>query len=457
MDLSQGLISLAWVPLASVGAPAWLGWSIVRRAAPSASRRAALAFGYLIGQFAMAHVTLLWLIADQPFPGALLPLIGAATAIAIRGARPPAIARRAMPPLPVLIPLAFVLLSLLDAFTQTNALPVRFGDEADIWAAKAKVLFCSPGFHLSAGLHSFVSHPDYPLWNPLVQVLSFASAGSVLHWENRMPIQAFAIALALLLSESLERRASPLVAGLELLAFAGTTFASSANACTADVMLALSALAAVEALLRHRDSQDSAFWALGCVCLAALLASKNEGSLVAIAIALPFAIDRWIRLGTRGVFGKGIFWLALPLASIALHRGFNAYFGCTNDLFDPGVRGGLFGRVIGNLPERSLPVARFYAEMLVDPERQRWILLAFLIAAAALAGARRAAPRILLAICGIALAGYMLVFVGTHADLEWHMLTAADRTVLHVLPLAAVGLAACLGEQASGSRPPQSA
>ena len=43
-------------------------------------------------------------------------------------------------------------------------------------------------------------------------------------------------------------------------------------------------------------------------------------------------------------------------------------------------------------------------------------------------------------VCG-AITAYMLVLVGTHFDdLLWHLSTAAERTLLHVLPVAVVGL-----------------
>ena len=74
-----------------------------------------------------------------------------------------------------------------------HAEPVRFSDEAVNWAAKAKVLYTAPNFDLKTGLDFFVEHPDYPLFNPLAQVLAFAGAGRVLHFENRLPIQFFAV------------------------------------------------------------------------------------------------------------------------------------------------------------------------------------------------------------------------------------------------------------------------
>ena len=43
------------------------------------------------------------------------------------------------------------------------------------------------------------------------------------------------------------------------------------------------------------------------------------------------------------------------------------------------------------------------------------------------------------------LAGYMLVFFGTRHEINWHLLTAADRTVLHVAPVAVLGLCRYLG------------
>jgi hypothetical protein len=56
--------------------------------------------------------------------------------------------------------------------------------------------------------------------------------------------------------------------------------------------------------------------------------------------------------------------------------------------------------------------------------------------------------------CGLALAAYMAVFVGTVHDVAWHLAVAADRTTLHVLPIAALGLAAVAAPRAAVTRGP---
>lgn len=459
MAIPDGIASYLAVAAGSVVAPTVLGFGLLRwlGLGPAHGLRAAVGFGYVAGHYVLAHVTLAWLLLGRPGTGLALPVAALLVGLWLwrrspRGAAAPA--PREPSPWWSWLPVLLLVACSVEAFTAANAEPVRWSDEAVNWAAKAKVLYTAPGFDLRQGLAFFVEHPDYPLFNPLAQVLAFASAGRVLHFENRLPIQFFAVALLLLLSAALARRAHPLVAMLVLVAFAGTSFSYQAPTAYADVVLACATLAAAEALLRWRETGEPVFVAIACLATGAMVATKNEGLLLAGAVAAPFLAERLLR--RRGPGGpplpwRLLGWLFVPLAAYALHRGMNGWFGIQNDLTNPalGQGRGLVARVVGQAGRNGGPVLGYYGRMLVDPAQHRLLPLAFLVAAplAACRGTRAwltSPTALLLAAFLCATAGYMAVFVGTIYDLKWHLDVAADRTMQHVLPLAAVGLAAAI-------------
>lgn len=457
MALPEGLTSFAWVAAATVVAPTAFGYGIVRwlGLAPAHGLRFTLAFGYLVGHYVLSHVTLAWLLLGQPVPGLLLPL-GAAFAgiLLLRRARRrhPEWAPWRPAPWWSWLPVLLLVVLLVDNCTAVDAQLIRYSDEAVNWAAKAKVLYGAHGADLGTGLAFYVEHPDYPLFNPLVQVLSFASAGRVLHWENRLPVQFFGVALLLLLSASLHRRAHAIPATLALIAFASTSFDFLAPTAYADVMLAMATLAAAEALLRWRETGERVCFGLAAIAMGAMIATKNEGVVLAMAVAAPFAAERalvWWRTRQAVVPLGALPWLLVPVAAVVLQRAFNAWFAIKNDLFDPslGKGQGLFARILDQLPTYGPQVARYYGKMLVDPALHRLLPLLFLIATPIALGCSfrqriRGAGALLFGAFLLATGGYALVFIGTIYDLQWHLDVAADRTMQHVLPLVVVGLCA---------------
>jgi hypothetical protein len=455
---AEGLTSQLWTLAGAVVAPAVFGAGLVRVLGLSRADglRVCAAWSFLVGQLALAAMTLLWLIAGQPVPG---PALAAAALLAggailwRRGtgpARPQRTRKGRWIGIVTLVLIAFV----VDRCLLHNLEPVTVGDEAEIWAAKAKVLYGSPGFDLRFGLSSYAVHPDYPLFDPLVQVLSFANAGTILQFENRLPMQGFAVALLLLLSAELQRRCSLAVTLMVLTAVTASSFLVFGITCYADVMLAGAMLSTAAAWLRWQETGERRWWALCCIALAAALSAKNEGSLLAAAALGAVVLARLLRRTPGPALPlRAWCWLGVPLAAVLVHRGFNAWFALTNDLVDPQLGGGrgLFGRMADLFGERACTVAKFYGSLLLDQPIGRLLVPLFLLAAVSCGRQlRRAAVLPLLLFVVFALLGYMLVFVGTNADLQWHLQTAANRTVLHVLPVAALGLGMALGHARSG-------
>lgn len=466
MAFPEGLVGYALVALCSVLAPALFGFGLVRWLGVSRAHglRLAWGLGYLVGHYVLSQVTLLWLIGHQPFPGVLLPITAAVVGVLLlrRSHRrdDSAVAPASTPRQPtrwfVWLPVVLLSCALVHAFLTTNIAPVRFSDEAVNWAAKAKVLYTAKGFELGRGLGFFVDHPDYPLFNPLTQVLAFASSGRVLHFENRLPVQFFAIALLLMLSAGTTRRAHPLVAGLALVAFAGTSFMWLATTAYADIMLACATLAAAESLLRWRETGERVFFALACLAFGAMISTKNEGLVLVATVMAPFVLDAILaRMRTgewaavAGLRWRSVLWMLVPAMAVVLHRGMNSWFSVQNELTNPALAQGhgLIARIVSQLSSHGEPVLAYYGRMLVDPVPHRLLPLLFLVAAPLawlmrgrvwLAGA---GPLMLLTFVG-ATSGYMLVFTGTIFDVNWHLQVAADRIMQHVLPLAVLGLTA---------------
>lgn len=428
-------------------------------------------WSYLVGQLLLAPVTLLWLWLDQPVPGQVLPWLAAAAAAALwwLGRRragdatdvgpKPAAARWER----WLLALVLALLSaqLIDLALTANLEPEALGDGANIWASKAKALYVAERFDLAFALGSFVSHADYPLFNPLVQVWAFAGAGQVLQFENRLPIQAFGLALLLLAAGAARRHLRPAVAAPLLVLLCASDLQWLLGSVIADVMLAAGLLGAADAWLRFRAAGHPAWWRLMACGLAVALGAKNEGAMLVLALLLAAGIG--VLLDRRGAVlprpRRALGWLLLPAAAIAVHRWFNTRFGLHNDLFDPAMAGGrtFLQRLWELLPVRSPQVAAWYGRMFVDADRARLVFPALLLAALARPGRvlRGPAGVPLLAVAG-GLSGYALVFVATpflevpgreHATgLSWHLSTAGARTAFHVLPLAWLGLAMALAE-----------
>ena len=459
MDLPDGVTSYAAVALGAVLAPTALGCGIVRclGGGRALGRRRLLGHGYVVGHLVLAHATAAWLLLGKPVSGFVLPAMALAIGAWLlgRGGGPmaaPAGAATARDRRDwSWLPCAALALWLIDGFTTANLQPIRLGDEAMIWAAKAKALYAAPAFDLGTALAFFVEHADYPLLDPLAQVLAFAANDRVLQWESRLPIQCFGVALLLLLSGTMAQRVQPLLATGALAAFCGTTFATNATSAMADVGLACCTLAATDALLDWLETRGSGSLALGCLALAAMLHTKNEGALLALCLVGAVAALAWRQRSRQG-FGmppRRLAWLAVPVVAWALHRGFNAWFALRNDLTDPAVTKGrgLLLRMVEQAPAHAEPVARFYGDMLLDPAMHRLLPLGCLVLAPlAIASQRAVDARRVLAVTwatvALATAGYMAVFVGTTATLvDWHLQTAADRLMLHVLPLATLGLA----------------
>lgn len=411
-------------------------------------RLAFAGWAWVIGAFLIALLTLVWFALGKPIPGTwLAPAVAVASTAALCACRRTGAAaapRRGGAPLERLLLRATggALLALVSITAlASTTVPAIWGDEAGIWAAKAKTLYDSRGWaDLHVDLELRVFHPDYPMLNPLLQTWTFAAGGEILEFHGRLPVQACTFALLCILAALLRRMLRPGVAAVILLLFfTQRVVLRELDRGNADLMVALGVIASLDGWLRVRGG-DARCWPLACAGLAFLAWSKNEGIALALMLATWFVLDR-----RRLAHGRDLplRWLALPALAVAVTAAFAVGLGVTNDIVAWDRPGQFFERLLGRA-EHGAIVAQALAEEVARFE-SRWLVLLFL--ALMLVIPRRLAPSaakpIALITCA-ALALYLVVFVATPLDLRWHLGTAADRLVFQVSALATVGLAVAL-------------
>ena len=416
---------------------------------------------YVVGHLAVAALTASWLGCGQP--GSIWWWLLAAAAVAAWRLRPGGVAgaersSRSSPSSPSprrssAVDWGLILgveVFLFDA-RASRVYPVRRSDEADIWAAKAKVLFAAPGGEVAEGLHHFAITGFYPSWNPLIQALVYGCRGEIVHFDNRLPIQLFGVAMLLILASALRRRTHPWLGALVLAALVGPLMRALVAVMFSDLMLACTAALAAESLLRWRERGERAWWRLACVAMAGMLASKNEGELLVpclLAAAIAARFFGQPREPSAGALRdrRWLLWLLLPGAAVLARRGFNAYYDLGSYLEGEASRG-VVERFVDGVSQNGAEVLAFFGEMSLDPSQHGLLVLLFPLAFAVCIiqrGPRAAlgSPVGLLFVAwAAAMAGYLLVFIGTNS---WQLHVAAPRVVTQVLPWAAVGCCAAV-------------
>jgi len=401
----------------------------------------------LTGGLGTAALLYLWSWLGWPYDARLIaPVVlalGAASAwLGTRTGRPPGLAlaqpTRRVPWFETA--LFRVLVLLLVAATvaravRTSTVAVALGDEAVIWTRKAQLLFDAGGLNDLFGVRAraFGSHEDYPMLNPLLQVWAFAHARALLWVEARIPIQVFALALVLAQAAALRRILRPGAAAL-VLAIVFFVDASTRKPCTgtAEPMVALGLLVAADAGLRWLASRAETWARLFFVALAFLVGTKHEGALLGLSVLLGCAtcalvsrtVPRWPR-------PRQIAWAALPLAVLAAGWFVNLRFGFQNL-----ASASPLAILTGRFQERIGPIVSGFAQLFFARPRWNagvfaiWIVLSLLAPARTLRGPARP-----LALgCWFALAGWVLVYLTTPYDLDWHLISSAPRVTYQVVP-----------------------
>jgi hypothetical protein len=318
--------------------------------------------------------------------------------------------------------------------------PVVSGDEAIIYAAKAKALYVAGGLgtELSALAEQGrqVRHRDYPILNPLLQLWAFVLGGGILHHENRWPVAACAVALVLLLASALRRRLRDGFAAPLLLVVPGLLLLRTQSAkAGADLMVALGLVVGVDALLRWREDGHRAIPALAGLGFAFALWSKNDA--VLHVGALGFGALVFLRR-FRPLPRSALAWLLAPgLLVLTFTMLSNALLGFESEFLGGDRAVGQAEAVRLEFGERLAPIARFFARnLLLDPAHDGLLGLLLLLGCALFP--RRLALGELAPLTWALVAGTLglaLVYAVPTYELEWHLATSAERAASQAVPL----------------------
>ena len=455
-------MTLSWLELASVFAVPLLLGAAILRALGLRARDEPLAFAgwaYVAGTLGVGLVLFLWLLLGWPLEArrlvpVCLVLACASWAYGLRWA-PGSPGPRADAAVhwsrierwSSATVVALLLIASLTWILATSLEPVVEGDEASIWAHKAKLLFSAGGLGDALRVEAMQyprTHLDYPLLNPLLQLWTFAHAGEQLHVENRLPIQGFMLALVLVLASALRRALRPALAALLLLLVVQTvSFQAHLRAAYADGMVALGLVCACAAWLRWKESGSRTWWRLTMLSCAFLVWSKNEGLFYVMLGALVAGASAWLsRRSERGEtppLGRELAWVLLPLSIVAATWIHNGRMGFRNDLLSEASPADF----LASFPGRIRPIlSALWKHACAEPRHTNHVfvaLLALLLASPVrvLRGRTRFAALWVVAI----LAGDVAVYLATPHDLAWHLSTSLPRVVFQALPLAALCLA----------------
>jgi hypothetical protein len=338
-----------------------------------------------------------------------------------------------------------------DTLAVANALPIFEGDEAGIWAAKAKAIHGTLGSSASltellagrwAGARTDFAHPDYPWLGPLLQCWMHAFTGEVAHVAARVPAQTMGVCAVLATFELLRRSRAPVWFALALaLALATRTevldlvrTAMSESLVCAGVVLLL--LARAEAQRAGASSAANGALVLDALAAFVLVTAKNEG----LALVACWAVARLVLVRNEPVAVRlrALVGLSPALAAAAVHWLYNARAGLSNDLVSAATSGASGSHV-------AAAVAAFVSDVLLAFERNALVPLLALLACAGTSAVRNGPAadlaRFAAGLWCLASAAYLVTFATTPHDFVWHWTTAGPRIFANLLPAAAVALA----------------
>lgn len=331
----------------------------------------------------------------------------------------------------------------------TSMAPHGEWDGWSIWNLRARFLFRGQEFASAFSPRLVWSHPDYPLLAPgavalgwhavggeaqsipaVFQFLLFASAVSIAMctiWNQRGASFALIGGCLILGATGMPRMAASLYADVPLSAY-----------CTMSGCFLYLAL-------RGEFPQRNLLLLSG---LGAGLAAwtKNEGILFSLALLGAAVLPAVWERSHRKSLGS-ILWL-LPGAGfgLAIVGHFRYHLAPANDLVN--------ATTLASYPARLFDTARLadtLAGMSYAMLTFGGFLIPFFVVAAiwlALVRFRRpdiAASTVLILVC-LQIAGYFLFYVAAANSLEWHVTGSAERILLHVWPLAVVGLLSISGD-----------
>lgn len=381
----------------------------------------------------------------------VLPLVGLWALGGRDGAADP-VARAQRVAWPLRIAIAFVVMLGIAHLVEASTFPSLLGDEANLWATKAKSLLLDwpRGEFEVAQQHT--PHPDYPLLNPLLQAWLYLACDGVVHFESRWLVILCGICMPLAVAAGARRCVGDgwAAAGVFALALEPEWLHMTTTA-HADGMVGLGLVMALDGFLREQDESRRAHRAIAAIGCAFALWSKNEASLYVAAFCAAIVLEIALRRRAMPRIDARMGWAALPIALFVCQFAWNRWFGLHNDLF--GEKGSVSELFVAQFQDRALPVLDAMISVVFVPTRLHFALaLPFL----ALIVARRAALSRPLFASTLMFVGAVvalhLIYIGSYLVLSFHLATSQRRVLFQLVPAAIVWAAATSRALRSGAR-----
>jgi hypothetical protein len=353
----------------------------------------------------------------------------------------------------------------IDWIVLSTFMPVFQGDEASIWAAKAKAVYglSGTGADLAQllphdrieGLRSHVHMAAYPWLGALLEAHVFSWAGEIVHFTVRVPLQLFAPLWVLALAEVGRRSSAPIWWTLPFVVALG--LAPEALGGLGHGLSQALVVEGVVLLLLARTLAGPLRGGLEALALLQLVATKPEGIAIAVGWTLATVAVRIAERGpdrtlVRSVFALPFVWrvgsiLAPAVVFVAIHQSLNRWWGLTHHLAAAPVD----ERRTTHFVEMAQNIARRH---LFDFEHvfaaSGLALVAFVLAPRI---AQRAPIHLFAFVLWTSVAmAYFVALATSPYNVEWQWVTAGPRIFTHVAPAAAVSGFALLA-RAAGPRP----
>jgi len=361
------------------------------------------------------------------------------------------------------------LASLSDRANLARLAPITSGDEAAIWTAAARGLHASGGYtgEYAHAIATTITHPDYPALNPLWQNFVFDLAGGPDPFNGRLPMQAGALALMLLVAGSLAHRTRPAIAAVAALAIAGLhggAHLDLVQTAYSDGLVALGLALATVAWIEWQERRRTASLLLAAAGLALAVFAKNEGLMHAAAFIGAAALTRGPHRPTERelLFGPpsrlAPALLLLAFVPAALTYLVQSRFALEGDMTGTANAAGapIWETIPSQFAERAPLVLDYLARHLfLSPTSGGFLLLALGLALLAkpkaLLARKLAAPTLMILLSSL---GFTLIFIGSVHHLGrgpgaelWHLDTALVRVFAQLVPAATILVALSLGSE----------
>ncbi|WP_276134132.1 hypothetical protein [Polluticoccus soli] len=286
-----------------------------------------------------------------------------------------------------------------------------------IWNLNAKYL-ANPDHWQNMLLNTKFSHPDYPLALPATVAFFSRLLGQFNHLVPFAVALLITLCIPMLVFTEL-RKNSLLVAGITLLLFVTNEFyLMQGTYQLADTLLAFYFLCSLVCINHHQE--DKRMLVLTGAFLGLSIWTKNEG----VILAGIFILFHWRELLGRYRIKYTLTGIAVPIITWAVFKGLYAP---PNDLVQQ-HNSKVYGYLVD--PKRYQIVWNYFADNLKHFTVLKWAVVIYL----AFCAWRRTAPDkqvlMILACMGV----YLMVYVVTTNDLEWHLFTSQSRLMHQLMP-----------------------